>query len=248
MDYDILGTVFTASPAFYHAPRDWVPEPTTSLYLSDYKTINNNTLLPSGTIDNLTLLLKNIGKVKATNIYISSSDSGFLQIMQEKSIPILQPNEGSELQIPVMLKPGYSTSTIIPIRLDLLFETNGQTVKQPLHLIFGTPDIQSNITNDNVAIIEDFKLLGSYPNPVRQSNGKGCTFKIQLNKAASIQIDIYNILGQHIHSINKSISTGLHQIQWEINKDENPPLVNGIYLYKIHYNSQIETGKFLILE
>jgi hypothetical protein len=78
----------------------------------------------------------------------------------------------------------------------------------------------------------------NYPNPV-----KGITFfNITLGKSADVTIDVLNIMGQKIMSIEKGeMNSGMHQITLD-GSQMNP----GIYFYTVKIDGESHTHKMIV--
>ncbi|MEW6104504.1 MAG: T9SS type A sorting domain-containing protein, partial [bacterium] len=79
------------------------------------------------------------------------------------------------------------------------------------------------------------ELLQSYPNPANNS----CYIPFKLAKDANVSLNIYNILGQKVRTIevgNKpkgSYTQKDRAIPFDLKNDNNQPLSSGLYFYKL---------------
>ena len=94
-----------------------------------------------------------------------------------------------------------------------------------------------SIKNDNLTeskIIDEFNLLGSYPNPFNPSTN----ISYNLPKMSSVEIRIYDLLGKEVRSfIFSSQTAGIQHVVWNGTNNMNEPLSSGIYIYRIIANS-----------
>ena len=100
-----------------------------------------------------------------------------------------------------------------------LLEDNGVTIEDSIG--FTLPEIA--------------EIMGNFPNPFNPST----TFKLSLVEPATIEIDIYNIKGQKVKTIDKGqVSRGYHDIVWNGDNNNNNPVASGVYFYNIKINGK----------
>ncbi|HEC79323.1 MAG TPA: T9SS type A sorting domain-containing protein [candidate division WOR-3 bacterium] len=88
-------------------------------------------------------------------------------------------------------------------------------------------------------------LTSVTPNPVRRD----VTFNISLQKKSDVRIDIYNVLGQRVKSLEfKSLKAGGHNIEWNLHDDRNRMLAQGAYFYRVTTDKGVTTGKILLIK
>ena len=83
----------------------------------------------------------------------------------------------------------------------------------------------------------------NHPNPFNPET----TISYSLPDAGSVQIDVFNIQGQHMRSlINDQKAAGSYSIHWD-GRDENGTLVpSGIYFYKIKTDNQTISKRMIL--
>jgi hypothetical protein len=82
------------------------------------------------------------------------------------------------------------------------------------------------------------KTIGNYPNPFSFYT----TIEFEVSKNTTIQIDIYNSLGQHIERIiNRNFSQGRHEVVFDGSTYEN-----GLYFYRISSQNDSKTASMII--
>ncbi|MCD4714895.1 MAG: T9SS type A sorting domain-containing protein [Clostridiales bacterium] len=89
-------------------------------------------------------------------------------------------------------------------------------------------------------------LISNHPNPFNPTT----TISYNLTgRIANPQIDIYNIRGQHIKSIQLDGMVGENEIIWNGNDENGLPVSSGIYFYRlINDNQLIETRKMALIK
>ncbi|MDP8287982.1 MAG: carboxypeptidase-like regulatory domain-containing protein [Candidatus Electryonea clarkiae] len=94
-------------------------------------------------------------------------------------------------------------------------------------------------------IPSEFFLAQNYPNPFNPTT----TIKYGLRDAVNVQLDIYNILGQRVHTlVDGPQKAGYYTIVWN-GKDLNSKLVSsGTYFYQVHAGEFVKVRKMVIIK
>ncbi len=89
-------------------------------------------------------------------------------------------------------------------------------------------------------IPSEFKLYYNYPNPFNPSTN----IRFDIPEAATVKLEIYNILGQKIASpIHKEMKPGRYTLRLNLNK-----FASGIYLARIQAGKYVKTIKIMLLK
>jgi hypothetical protein len=105
---------------------------------------------------------------------------------------------------------------------------------------FGNAPPPVSVNNNFQILPTDFKLYQNYPNPFNPST----TIKFELNKAAKIEISIYDIKGKLLTTIADSkYEAGIHTLIYE-----PEGLSSGIYFYNLKSDESIITKKLIYLK
>ena len=90
-------------------------------------------------------------------------------------------------------------------------------------------------------IPSDYVLRPNYPNPFNPTT----TIEFGLPEQATVNLQIYNILGQQVQTIinNQSMSAGTYRYQWG-----NANISSGIYFYVIQANHFRKIGKMTLIK
>jgi hypothetical protein len=92
---------------------------------------------------------------------------------------------------------------------------------------------------------DTYRLSANFPNPFNPTT----TIDYALPEAAHVQLVIYDLLGQAIRTmINSHHEPGFYSALWNATDDDNRPVANGLYFYKLsagHFNS---IGKMMLLK
>jgi flagellar hook assembly protein FlgD len=93
--------------------------------------------------------------------------------------------------------------------------------------------------------IKSFTLLQNYPNPFNPST----TIEYQIPKAGNVEINIYNITGQLIRTIESGFkNAGNYKVTWNSRNDFNQIVASGIYISNVKYNNSFLTKKIILLK
>ncbi len=104
------------------------------------------------------------------------------------------------------------------------------------------PDSVTSV-NDQVYNVEDFNLIGNYPNPFNPTT----TIVFNVPSTQFVSISIYNQLGEKIRDLsNKEYSPGENRITWDGLNDSQSKVSSGIYMYRIIAGNKILNGKMIL--
>jgi beta-glucosidase len=85
-----------------------------------------------------------------------------------------------------------------------------------------------------------FQLFPNYPNPFNPST----TIKYQIPQTSLVTLKVFDILGREIaFLVNEEKSVGTYNIQWDASTRSS-----GVYFYRLHAGSFIETKKMILLK
>jgi hypothetical protein len=122
-----------------------------------------------------------------------------------------------------------------------LFMANPE-IQTALNAIGFVPDSTTDV-NDEIQSVSDFKIIGNYPNPFNPNT----TIVFNLPERNSVQIDIYNSLGQIVKEIkSEEFNSGKNKVEWNGLSNENLPVSSGVYLYKISNGAKNLFGKMIL--
>jgi hypothetical protein len=126
------------------------------------------------------------------------------------------------------------TDIVIPVT----FATTGAAPEDPVSHYYLTsigfgPSIGINAIDKSA----DLSLAGCYPNPVSDI----ANVRISLGKAASTSIEVYNVTGQKVASVNYGLlSTGEHNLTLDVQN-----LNRGVYVFIVKAGNETASGKII---
>ena len=89
--------------------------------------------------------------------------------------------------------------------------------------------------NDHDGVRRSY-LYQNYPNPFSDLT----IIPYQLDKAASVELSVYNILGEKISTlINAYQKPGFYEVEWDVVDNNGTRLSNGIYFYRLEIDNKL---------
>ncbi len=89
-----------------------------------------------------------------------------------------------------------------------------------------------------------FVLEQNYPNPFNPST----TIQYQVPHEAVVRLEIFNVLGQRVRQlVNERRSPGVYTVVWDGKSDQGIEVASGIYFYRLHSGSLMETKRMLLI-
>ncbi|NQV17879.1 MAG: T9SS type A sorting domain-containing protein [Armatimonadetes bacterium] len=138
-------------------------------------------------------------------------------------------------------------------RIGFEINTDGDSLYDYIQICNVTPNLAHKPSllfylSDSTYVIEeyitefanDMIIIENYPNPFNPKT----KISYQIANPGAIKLQIYNIKGQLIETlVNECQSAGMHSVEWNATKQSS-----GIYFYRIKTETQIQTGKCLLLK
>ncbi len=85
------------------------------------------------------------------------------------------------------------------------------------------------------SIPEVLEISGNYPNPFNPAT----TIKYSLVDPAQVTVEIYNVKGQKVKTIDKGFTPrGNHEVVWNGDDNNNTPAASGVYFYNFKINGK----------
>ncbi|NOX37834.1 MAG: T9SS type A sorting domain-containing protein [Calditrichaeota bacterium] len=109
-------------------------------------------------------------------------------------------------------------------------------------------DVNSEITNivrSNEAYNRTVTLIKNYPNPFNS----GTTIVYRLSKAAKVEIEIFNLLGQRVRKLVRAQQpAGEYRVFWNGRDDRGKAVSSGIYVYRFQAGEFVHIRKMLLVK
>jgi hypothetical protein len=111
-----------------------------------------------------------------------------------------------------------------------------------------TPTVTATITSTPTPS-SLLQLAVAAPNVSK--NGEPINFMINLGSNASVQLNLYSLMGEEVYSDTIEGNAGSNTITWQLKNKTQSAVASGIYIFTIQVNSGyekvIKTGKILVL-
>lgn len=95
------------------------------------------------------------------------------------------------------------------------------------------PKITTSVDGEDSYIPKSF-IFRNYPNPFNSST----TFQFENNEPGSVELDIYNILGELVFKYSlDQVSAGRHSFSWNGRNKNGSNVSSGIYIARLHFKN-----------
>ena len=163
--------------------------------------------------------------------------------------------------------PGEMTVLVINLSGDYLELTEGSFVSFPVEMVeerstgqlqfdfesavasgpFGQyiPASSRSASIDLNAVPETYALHQNFPNPFNPTT----SIRFDLKDAGSVDIVVYNLLGQKVKTlVNSELTTGYHEVVWDGTDNQGAPVGAGVYIYSLSSEHFSQTRKMILLK
>jgi hypothetical protein len=167
-------------------------------------------------------------------IYYDKTNSlNYFKLIDIKSKEVLQEWKGEQSFYPHMTVSSDN---------HILLEIEDSQSKQTLFYDLGTCNTSSSVVSSDAP--SSYGLKQNFPNPFNPSTTIGYT----LSEAGPVKLNIYDISGKLVRTINESASAGSHHYIWNGLNDNGDKLSSGMYIYQLETKSFKESKKMLMLK
>lgn len=98
--------------------------------------------------------------------------------------------------------------------------------------------------DDEIDVPNSFTLEQNYPNPFNPST----SIRFSLEKAASVQLDVINSLGQVITTLYSGMAPGGPSVvEWDGHTASGDPVASGLYFYRLQVGDNEEVRKMVLV-
>ena len=101
-------------------------------------------------------------------------------------------------------------------------------------------------SSGNLQILNDNCLYGqNYPNPFNE----GTTIPVVLNRAAKIEISIFNTLGEKVRTlVSNELNEGPYEFNWDGTNDHGYKVASGQYIFRLAVNDAEAAGQMMLVK
>ena len=116
----------------------------------------------------------------------------------------------------------------------------------------GEPPV--NLSDHPSKTLDEFQLLGNYPNPFNASTTISWQLARQNNAAGQavgsrVQLKVYDLLGKEIATlVDERQEAGYHTIMWDGRDDNGNPMASGIYFCIVEAERKREITRLLLMK
>ena len=140
-------------------------------------------------------------------------------------------DESGEFQIPSVPAGNYTLTASVPSFSD---QTVQVAVGDGKNSNSTELQLSRSTTTVETETPEEFSLLQNFPNPFNPTTA----ISFSLPTDADVRLTVYNILGVEVSTlIDKSMSAGVHKMQWDGKNAFGQSMPSGIYIYQLEARS-----------
>ncbi|MFQ5631158.1 MAG: T9SS type A sorting domain-containing protein [bacterium] len=104
--------------------------------------------------------------------------------------------------------------------------------------------VVTSVEDDDISVPDDFDLAQNFPNPFNPET----VIQYQVNKAAEIELTIFNMLGQPVrHLVSEKVQPGQHSVVWNGANDLGRQVASGIYIYQLQAGKSIQSRRMILM-
>lgn len=101
------------------------------------------------------------------------------------------------------------------------------------------------LSNDDITIVDEYKLSDNYPNPFNPST----TIGYDVKEAGDVSIIIYDMLGREVKTlVNEYMLPNSYNVIWNGINDQGLQAASGVYYYKMISNDFVDTKKMMFVK
>jgi FlgD Ig-like domain len=118
--------------------------------------------------------------------------------------------------------------------------------RRSLNFVFGDQVINDIEEGALTALLpKTVELKANYPNPFNPAT----QIKFGLPEAGKVKLVVYDIIGRQVAVLlDKQMSAGYHNVQWQGQNDQGHALASGFYIYQLTAEKKILSRKMILLK
>lgn len=169
----------------------------------------------------------------------SVREAGRMKILayyNAKESTTVPPGRGRYFILPVKVKQPLADPAVAPLDLRMATVSDPEAAKVRVKGIDQEP-----------VLPESFKLHQNFPNPFNPQTT--IRFEIGSSAGSSVSLDVYNVLGQHVVQLARAeFAAGEYEVIWDGTDRQGSRVASGVYFYRLHVGSEVETKKMVLLK
>ena len=144
----------------------------------------------------------------------------------------------------VSLKLGF-TAYFLPGNQDKAFgQQLAAWVENPVKATSNAIDFPTGVEEADAKGPETFALYQNYPNPFNPETSISFT----LPEAGRVTLKIYDLSGREVVTlINAEKPAGSHTITWDSRDPLGQAVASGVYIYRLQFKGQTQSGKMILM-
>jgi hypothetical protein len=138
-------------------------------------------------------------------------------------------------------------SVLVQDRLVMACSTYGVAVANPMKLDGNGDSIpdECQVTAAPELTPNRYLLHPAIPNPFNPST----TIRFELQQAGKVELKIYDVAGRRVRTlVQESRDAGSHDVIWRGLDESGRQVASGVYLYRLHAGSYVETRRMTLLK
>ncbi|HOP05820.1 MAG TPA: T9SS type A sorting domain-containing protein [candidate division Zixibacteria bacterium] len=91
---------------------------------------------------------------------------------------------------------------------------------------------------------QEFAVRQNYPNPFNAVT----VVSFDLPHQSEVSFEVFNLLGQVVYDIRRTLSAGTHQVEWDGRTSAGQPVASGLYFYRLATEGFVQTKKMILMK
>jgi Ca-activated chloride channel homolog len=224
--------------------KELYPNPLQSLYKGQQMIVSGRYTKSSETI--ITLSGSAFGKPVEYNYTLNLSDSSVAKYQFLPKIWAKQKIENLMVQY-YSLNEGSTEADILKEQILTLSLAYGIITEFTSFSEDVTEIEEENLVKGDALIVDNFKILGNYPNPFNPSTKISFSVGLEFNDVVTIKI--YNSIGQLVRILTINVNgMGIYEVTWDGLMNNGETASSDVYIYTVDFGNRILASKMLLIK
>mgnify|MGYP006292830951 CR=1 FL=1 len=155
-------------------------------------------------------------------------------------IPALSVGDTSEFHL------NFYTNQLADVGQALVRVVNLSDTTEFQELMFTASTQSVRVSDEKIQLSQSFRLHQNYPNPFNPTTT--ISFEIANTPGIHTRLTIYNSTGQIVATLlNKKLSPGNHEVNWNAMDQSGNPIPSGIYLIELRSGAARKMSKMMLI-